>query len=104
MGLRRCNEHIATAAQLSSEALSCAAPADGRGKGDPFRGAAVSNARPAVDSLHRSWPSVQGFADCPDDPGERASCTGSQAENTQRMASPQHAGPLWVWPSQTWHA
>ena len=70
MGLRRFNEDVATAAWLSPAALACAALADGRGKGDPFRGAVEIDARAAVESLRRSWPSVKGLADSPDDPRE----------------------------------
>ena len=89
MGLRRFNEDVATAARLSSAALACAALADGGGKGDPFRGAAELDARAAFESLRRSWPTVKGLADSPDDPREWARC--SQAKKTLRMASLQHA-------------
>ena len=89
MGLQRFNEDVATAARLSSAAVACAALADGGGKGDPFRGAAELDARAAVESLRRSWPSVKGLADSPDDPREWARC--SQAEKTLRMAGLQHA-------------
>ena len=89
MGLRRFNEDVATAVRLSSAALACAALANGGGKGDPFRGAAELDARVAVESLRRSWPSVKGLADGPDDPREWARC--SQAEKTLRMAGLQHA-------------
>ena len=47
---------VATAARLLSAALAYAALADGRGKGDPFRGAAKLDARAAVEGLRRSWP------------------------------------------------
>ena len=68
MGLRLFNEDVATAARLSSAALACAAVADGGGKGDAFRGAAELDACAADKSLRRSWPSVKGLADSPDDP------------------------------------
>ena len=54
MDLRRFNEDVATAARLSSTALACAALADGRGKGDPFRGTAELDVCAAVESLRRS--------------------------------------------------
>ena len=72
MGLRRFNEDVATAARLSSPAFAYAALADGKGKEDPFRGAAELDARAAVASLRRSWPSLEGLADSPDDPRECA--------------------------------
>ena len=80
---------MATAARLSSVGLACAAQADGRGKGDPFRGAAELDACAAVESLRRSWPSVKGLADSPADPREWARC--SQVEKTLRMGGLQHA-------------
>ena len=89
MGLRRFNEDVATAAWLSSAALACAALADGRGKGKPFRGAAELDARAALESLRRSWPSVKGLADSPADPRGWARC--NQAAKTLRMAGLQHA-------------
>ena len=45
--------------------------------------------RAAVESLRRSWPSLNGIADSPDDLRELARCT--QAEKTLRMAGLQHA-------------
>ena len=89
MGLWRCNEDVATAARLSPAALACAALADGRGKDDPYRRAAELNVRAAVESLRRSWPSVKGLADSPDDPRKWARC--SQAKEALRMDSLQHA-------------
>ena len=70
MGLLRLNEDVSTAARLSSAAPACTALGDGRDKDDPFRGAAELDARAAVQSLRRSWPSVKGLqvADSPDDP------------------------------------
>ena len=42
-----------------------------------------------VESLRRSWPSVKGLVDSPDDPGEWA--PRNKAENTLRIAGLQHA-------------
>ena len=96
MGLRRFNEDVlvATAARLSYAARTCAALATvqlaaGRGIPAPFRGAAELDVRAAVESLHRSWMSVKGVADSPDDPGEWARRT--QAAKTLRMAGLRHA-------------
>ena len=63
--------------------------ADGARKGDPFWGATELDAYAAVESLRRSWPSVKGLDDSPDDPGKWAHR--SQAEKTLRMAGLQYA-------------
>ena len=89
MGLRQFNEDVAMNAQLSSAAFACAALADSTGNGNAFLGTADLDARAAVEILRRSWPSLKGLADSPDNPGEWA--RRSQAKNTLRMAGLHHA-------------
>ena len=72
MGLRLFSEDVATAARLSSAALTHAALAGGSDKALLFRGTMGLEAQSFLGRLQEAWPTVKGLADRPDDAAEWA--------------------------------